>query len=122
MQRALIDDRPSNFADCVKWARFHFEENYSNQIKQLLFNFPSDQQTSSGQPFWSGPKRCPDPISFDVNEDLHLDYVFAGANLKAEIYGIPHVRDRNVVRDLVQEINVSFNACHVNLNSVNMSL
>lgn len=103
----MIDDRPANFADCVKWARLHFEENYSNQIKQLLFNFPSDQTTSSGHPFWSGPKRCPDPIVFDVNNELHLEYVFSGANLKAEIYGLPHVRDRNVVRELVQQVVVS---------------
>jgi ubiquitin-activating enzyme E1 len=106
-QRALIDERPTAFEDCVKWARFHFEENFCNQIKQLLFNFPRDQQTSTGQPFWSGPKRCPDPIVFDAEEDLHLDYVFAGANLKAEIYGIPHIRDREEVRKMVQAVHVS---------------
>lgn len=103
----MIDERPASFKDCVKWARLHFEENFCNQIKQLLFNFPSDQQTSSGQPFWSGPKRCPDPITFDVNDELHLEYVFAGANLKAEIYGIPHERDRSVVREMVQQVEVS---------------
>jgi ubiquitin-activating enzyme E1 len=108
LQRALIDERPHSFVDCVKWARFHFEENFSNQIKQLLFNFPRDQQTSGGQPFWSGPKRCPDPIMFDVNETLHLDYIWAGANLKAEIYGIPQNRDRAQVSALVQQIEVSF--------------
>jgi ubiquitin-activating enzyme E1 len=103
----LIDDRPSSFADCIKWARLHFEENFSNQIKQLLFNFPRDQQTSTGQPFWSGPKRCPDAIVFDVNDPLHLDYVFAAANLKAEIYGIPHVRDSDAVREMVLQVEVS---------------
>lgn len=106
VKRALIDERPEAFIDCVKWARFHFEENFCNQIKQLLFNFPRDQQTSTGQPFWSGPKRCPDPIIFDSNEDLHLDYVWAGANLKAEIYGLAQVRDREEIRGLVQQIDV----------------
>lgn len=103
----MIDERPTAFADCVKWARLHFEENFCNQIKQLLFNFPRDQQTTSGQPFWSGPKRCPDAIVFDANEDLHLDYVVAGANLKAQIYAIPQIRDRDVVRDMVQQVQVS---------------
>ncbi|KAL7020063.1 hypothetical protein ACKWTF_011370 [Chironomus riparius] len=106
VKRALIDDRPLSFADCVKWARFHFEENFTNQIKQLLFNFPPDQQTSTGQPFWSGPKRCPVPMVFDKDEPLHLDYVFAGANLKAEIYGLPQVRDRNKVYELVSQVHV----------------
>ena len=103
----MIDDRPAKFDDCVKWARLHFEENFCNQIKQLLFNFPSDQQTSSGQPFWSGPKRCPDPITFDVNDELHLEYVFAGANLKAQIYGLDQIRDRSEVRKMVEKVEVS---------------
>lgn len=103
----MIDDRPSSFEDCVKWARFHFEENFSNQIKQLLFNFPREQTTTTGQQFWSGPKRCPDPIIFTTDEDLNLDYIFAAANLKAEIYGLAHIRDREVVREMVNRIDVS---------------
>lgn len=69
-----------------------------------MFNFPPDQTTSSGQPFWSGPKRCPQPLTFDVNEPLHLDYVNAAANLKAKVYGLPQVYDRKVVADLVSKI------------------
>lgn len=103
----MVDERPAGFEDCVKWARFHFEENFVNQIKQLLFNFPPDQQTSSGTPFWSGPKRCPVPMAFDVNESLHLDYILAAANLKAEVYGIPQNRNRDAVLETVQKINVS---------------
>ena len=142
VKNSLLDDRPTEFADCVKWARLLFQEYYSNTISQLLFNFPPDQArfsycvrlkpgggsllwssthpctdksacccrksslkfehlvavflrstcylgyrplscdneparrlglmilvrsqlTSSGQPFWSGPKRCPKPLVFD---------------------------------------------------------
>ena len=55
------------------------------QIKQLLHNFPSDYKTSTGQPFWSGPKRCPNPQVFDAENPLHMDYVVAAANLRAEV-------------------------------------
>lgn len=102
----MIDERPERFEDCVKWARLHFEENYCNQIKQLLFNFPRDQQTSGGQPFWSGPKRCPDPIAFDINDELHSEYIVSGANLKAEIYKIPQIRDREAIIAMAQQIEV----------------
>lgn len=108
LQRALIDERPSSFQDCVKWARLHFEENYASQIKQLLFNFPPDQQTSTGQMFWSGPKRCPASADFDINVELHFEYIFSAANLKAEIYGLPQVRDRNAVIEMVQRVEVRF--------------
>ena len=45
------------------------------------------QVTSSGSPFWSGPKKCPKALDFDVNDTLHLDFVEAAANLQAEVYG-----------------------------------
>lgn len=106
MQKALLDDKPKGFADCVEWARLHWEDQYANQIKQLLFNFPPDQVTSSGQPFWSGPKRCPEPLVFDFNDPMHLDYIYAGANLRAAVYGIPQVRDRQKIAELVQQVKV----------------
>lgn len=48
VKRALVDERPTDFQQCVNWARLHWQEQYHNQIKQLLFNFPADQLTSSG--------------------------------------------------------------------------
>ncbi|KAK3930977.1 Ubiquitin-like modifier-activating enzyme 1 [Frankliniella fusca] len=106
VKTALIADRPNSFEDCVAWARNHWQDQYSNQIRQLLFNFPPDQITSSGQPFWSGPKRCPVPLTFDVNDPLHLDYVWAAANLKAEVYGIPQNRDRNAIAQMLENVVV----------------
>lgn len=103
---ALVDERPYSFDDCVAWARNHWQEQYSNQIRQLLFNFPPDQLTSSGQPFWSGPKRCPMPLNFSVDDPLHLDYIVAAANLKAAVYGIPQNRDRDAVVRIVEKVEV----------------
>uniref|UniRef100_A0AAG5DLB0 E1 ubiquitin-activating enzyme n=1 Tax=Anopheles atroparvus TaxID=41427 RepID=A0AAG5DLB0_ANOAO len=106
VKKALIDERPKNIEDCVKWARLYFEEQYANQIKQLLFNFPPDQTSSTGQPFWSGPKRLPEAIDFDPDNSLHLDYIHATANLKAEVYGIPQQRNRDTIKKLVMAVEV----------------
>lgn len=84
----LGSDKPSSFDDCIKWSRMQFEKQYNNAIHQLLYNFPSDSTTSSGQPFWSGPKRCPTPLNFDVNDPTHYGFVEAGAHLHAFNYGI----------------------------------
>ena len=43
VKRTIVDELPKSFEDCVSWARNMFEENYHNQIVQLLFNFPHDQ-------------------------------------------------------------------------------
>ena len=70
------------------WARLMFEKEYNYAILQLLYNFPKDSTTSSGVPFWSGPKRAPTPLMFDTENPTHLGYVIAGANLHAFNYGI----------------------------------
>ncbi|CAH2352326.1 ubiquitin-activating enzyme E1 1 [[Candida] railenensis] len=83
-----LNQRPYSFDDCIKWARIEFEKKYNHEILQLLFNFPKDATTSTGAPFWSGPKRAPTPLIFDSNNEDHLDFIIGGANLLASIYGL----------------------------------
>jgi len=89
IERELGQYAPRSFMDCVAFARLNFEHNYNHSIKQLITNFPVDCVTKEGVPFWSGPKRAPSPIDFDVKNPLHLSYVTAMANLRAEVFGIP---------------------------------
>ncbi|KAJ5893728.1 hypothetical protein N7495_005419 [Penicillium taxi] len=84
----LVTEKPLTFDDCIVWARQQFEAQYNNAIQQLLYNFPRDSNTSSGQPFWSGPKRAPTPLKFDGSNPAHIGFVIAGANLHAFNYGI----------------------------------
>ncbi len=113
IQSTLVDDRPRSFHDCVTWARLKFEDLFSNQIQQLLFNFPEDQITSSGAKFWSGSKRCPKPITFDFDskcEDAamrnHFDFIVAAANLRASMYGIKGRTDEEYFRSVLKDIIV----------------
>ena len=106
VKKFLIDERPANFGDCVKWARLLWEENFNNQIQQLLFNFPADQTTSTGQAFWSGPKRCPRALSYDQADPLSNDFIYAAANLRAEMYGIPQNRDKFQVTEMAAAVEV----------------
>ncbi|KAJ5433342.1 Ubiquitin-activating enzyme [Penicillium daleae] len=84
----LVTEKPLTFDDCIVWARQQFEAQYNNAIQQLLYNFPKDSKTSTGQPFWSGPKRAPTPLKFDSSNPTHIGFVIAGANLHAFNYGI----------------------------------
>jgi len=113
VHKALVDDRPTTFEDCVVWARLKFEEEFSNKIQQLLHNFPEDQVTSSGTKFWSGSKRCPKPLGFDLDakcEDAemrnHLDFIVAAANLRANMYGINGRTDEDYFRKILSDIIV----------------
>ncbi|KAL3222981.1 hypothetical protein MRX96_027873 [Rhipicephalus microplus] len=96
----LQSDQPVEILASVK------RELYSNQIKQLLYNFPKDHQTSTGALFWSGFKRCPHPIEFDAGEELHMDYIVAAANLRAAVYGIRNCTDRQEIGRILERIKV----------------
>lgn len=89
VRKAVVDDRPSNIDDCIAWSRNLFQEYFYNTIAQLLHSFPPDHTTTSGQPFWSGPKRCPEPITFDPKNTLHADFIESATYLLAENYCIP---------------------------------
>lgn len=60
--------------------------------------FAPDSLDSHGQPFWSGPKRCPDAAEFNANDSTHLGFVNSCANLIAFNLGIQQVRDIEQVR------------------------
>lgn len=102
----LVQWKPKTFRECIIWAREMFEELYNNSIKQLLFNFPADSLTSSGQPFWSGPKRAPTPITFDMNNKLHMDFIIASANLHAFNYGLTGETDVQLFKNELSTITV----------------
>ncbi|NXW61210.1 UBA1 enzyme, partial [Eurystomus gularis] len=106
VHRSLATERPHGWPDCVAWACRHWHRQYSNNIRQLLHNFPPGQKTNSGTLFWSGPKRCPHPLVFDPDNPLHLDYVMAAANLFAQSYGIEGSRDRAAVAELLRHVEV----------------
>lgn len=55
----------------------------------MLSIFPHDAKDKEGQPFWSGPKRAPSPISYDPKDPLIAHFVTACANLVAFNLGLP---------------------------------
>eukprot|EP00096_Caligus_rogercresseyi_P005507 TRINITY_DN210_c0_g1_i2.p1 TRINITY_DN210_c0_g1~~TRINITY_DN210_c0_g1_i2.p1 ORF type:complete len:1077 (+),score=356.07 TRINITY_DN210_c0_g1_i2:323-3553(+) len=106
LKKLLVDERPQSFKDCVQWARLLWQDLFHNQIAQLLHSFPPDRVNKSGLPFWSGPKRCPKPLEFDVEDDLHMSFLLNGANLYADVYAIPQTRDLVQVRSAIEGFNV----------------
>ena len=72
----IVKERPLDYEDCIIWARNLFEKLFNNDIQQLLFNFPKDAITSSVAEFWSGPKKAPTPITFDINDVIIILLVF----------------------------------------------
>jgi ubiquitin-activating enzyme E1 len=105
MHDALVVSRPATFADCVSWARIQFEEHFSNNLLQLLHNFPLDRVTSTGTPFWGGAKKPPTPICFDIEDPLHFSFILSLASLRATSYSVPQPTGEvldTLIRDTVR--------------------
>lgn len=96
----------NSFYACVMFACKKFAHNFTNTIKQLLFIFPKDYVDKDGNKFWSGPKRAPVVVELDLEDDLHLHYISACANLIAFNTGIPQVNDRSRVSEIAREIKL----------------
>lgn len=92
----------SNFQTLVQIARDQFEHYFNHSLRDFLALFPPDCKNASGEPFWSGPKRCPSPISFDPNNDDHLLFIESCANLIAFNLGIEQVRDKAQLKAFAQ--------------------
>ncbi|CAA7026809.1 unnamed protein product [Microthlaspi erraticum] len=85
----LEKEKCNAFQDCITWARLRFEDYFVNRVKQLIYTFPEDANTSTGAPFWSAPKRFPRPLQFSSTDLSHINFVMAAAILRAETFGIP---------------------------------
>jgi ubiquitin-activating enzyme E1 len=84
----LVTERCSTFADCARWARLKFEENFNWKIRDLQKSYPEDAVTENGLPVWGGNKRYPRPAVFDTANPLHAAFVSAAAVIRARVSGI----------------------------------
>jgi ubiquitin-activating enzyme E1 len=118
IKSCLVEDRPRNLEDCIVWGRLKFEEFFNNNIRQLLYNFPLDMVTSTGAPFWSGPKRAPAPLKYDPNDPVHVEFVLAAANLRAQNFGIASTRDLDLIKRVSSNVMVpEFSPKKVKINT-----
>ena len=88
---------------CAVWAVDMFVENYNNSIVQLLHTFSPTHQITPGILFWSGGKRCPQPINFDINNTLHIDYIEATTHILARCSGLIDNFTRNELCEMISE-------------------
>ncbi|GAA5974375.1 hypothetical protein JCM11641_005243 [Rhodosporidiobolus odoratus] len=102
----LVENKPLGFDECIVWAREVFESEYGNEIKQLLYSLPKDLLTKEGTPFWSGPKRAPDPLVFDYNNPTHMSFIIAAANLHAYNYGLKGSRSESHIKTILDTVQL----------------
>ncbi|XP_052634364.1 ubiquitin-like modifier-activating enzyme 7 [Harpia harpyja] len=97
-------ERPRDWQDCVRWARRHWQSRYHDAIAQLLHTFPPEHETSPGVPFWAGDRSCPHPLTFNPDNDAHLEYILAAAHLFAQAHKVPPCSDRAAAQTILRSV------------------
>lgn len=88
VQQLLIKSQGITFEQCLEQALEVFHSQFRNRIIDLIANFPEDHVTTTGEKFWAGAKRFPTAATFDPNDEQHLNFVIAVANIFAACYNV----------------------------------
>ncbi|KAI1234347.1 hypothetical protein IHE44_0003389, partial [Lamprotornis superbus] len=99
-----LRERPRDWQDCVRWARRRWQSCYHDAIIQLLHIYPPEHETSPGVPFWAGDRSCPHALTFNPDNDTHLDYVLAAAHLFAQVHRVPPCRHRAAIQTVLRDV------------------
>jgi len=76
------------FEGCVQLALDYFYVNFNHKLRDLIAVYPADAKTKSGKKFWSPPKRFPQVVDFDEEDDVHVAFITAMANMYAVAFGL----------------------------------
>ncbi|XP_070594990.1 ubiquitin-like modifier-activating enzyme 7 isoform X2 [Erythrolamprus reginae] len=101
-----LQEQPHCWRDCVVWARKLWERLFRHEILQLLYNYPPGHKTSSGHPFWSASKRCPQPLQFDYNNTTHKDFIVIASRLFAETHRLRVHEDEATTTQALLELHL----------------
>lgn len=121
----MVKDAPITVELCINKALSLFINIFSTQIQSFLRAFPADTIRKDGLPFWAPPKRLPTPISFNINDKLHILFVETCANLYAACFKVRKISRNEVflylenVLSLCEPSPITFGDKTVEIDSCN---
>jgi len=105
-----------DYKECIKIALEEYKEIYYDRINRILEKDPPNSLNNDGTRFWSGNKRCPNPLPFDINNELALIFVENYAKILASSMSIGIINDREKIKSIILEI-LSNNLCFMTNNN-----
>jgi ubiquitin-activating enzyme E1 len=105
-----------NYSNCIQFALDLFNDYYYNEINKLLKNFPIDSLTTENTLFWSNGKRQPTPIVFDINNELHIKYIYYTVMLLCHCFQLD---DNFRMNDIISDIIYKDNSNNYNITKTN---
>ena len=94
-----------DFKECIKIALEEYNEAYNLSIIRILNNNPPNSLNEDGTRFWSGNKRCPHPLPFDIENKLAFTFVEKYAKILANSMSIPFIEDNEQIKKVIIDIS-----------------
>ena len=89
----------------IQQAASLFYENFDYKINKLLNEFPIEHKNKDGSPFWSGSKRMPSPIKFDIKDENCFNFVKYYSIILAPIIGVEIKDDKNDIENIIKNFD-----------------
>ena len=70
-----------------------------------LYEFPIDHKNKDGSPFWSGSKRIPIPIKFDINNEDCYNFVKYYSIILARSIGVEINDNKNYIEKIIKNFD-----------------
>ena len=84
-----------NYETIVFYSMEIFEELFSKSAQKLLLKYPSDLLLkNSNKKFWSGARKEPKQIIFDINNEEHFQLVYCMTYFFCEILKLPDIKNK----------------------------
>ena len=96
----------NNFEKILKDAIDIYHKNYIFQIKKLTEEFPADFINNDGSLFWSGSKRFPDIIDYNINDIDCFNFIKYYSIIFARSINVKINDDENYIRKIVEKVNL----------------
>ena len=99
-----------NFDECIKYSVQKYLKFFKYNIEQILELYPSDKIVKdTGEKFWSGNKRLPHPLEFDINDIMCFEFIKSFSCLLAEGLGIniSNIDIDNYIKNLCSSITLN---------------
>ena len=84
-----------NYETIVFYSMEIFEELFSKSAQKLLLKYPSDLLLkNTNKKFWSGARKEPKQIIFDINNEEHFQLVYCMTYFFCEILKLPDIKNK----------------------------
>ena len=93
----------NNFEKIILEGIEMFYEYYIFQIKKLINEFPIDHKNKDGTLFWSGSKRFPKELDFNINDIDCFNFIKYYSFLLARSINVKINNDDNYIKNIVEK-------------------